>query len=218
MSTVSCERIHNEVHKCTKYGLPTPTAARLKRHMETHDPNRGIKCDVCPHVSANAKALETHIKKLHRKGRHSARCDICTKPCATKESLYMHMKYNHKDQDNHKDQMLVCEEPTFRQRFFQKNKFDNHVKQHQVEKEVKDEGSVNKTVKYECLTCKRLFISIASLKDHEMTRNKVNRFQCLECHMGFKRKYSLKRHKEIHSKMKATQVLITNRCNSLFFQ
>ena len=199
-STASCERMHNEVYKCPKCGSNKATFVELQRHIETHDSNRGIKCDACPHISVNMKALETHVKKLHREGRHTVKCEICMKPAANKESLQEHRTRNHKDLV-----YLYCKVENCKQKFLQKNKFDNHMKYHQVVKEVYDDKNcMKKMLKYQCQTCKRLFNHMATLKDHELSHNEEKRFNCDECEMGFNRNYSLKVHKKIHSKVKDT--------------
>ena len=100
--------------------------------------------------------------------------------------------------------MFACLVKNCNQRFFQKNKFENHSKYHHVVKEVNDDTGKAGLLKYECKICKKLYNRMAHLTDHELSHSEERLFPCDECHMGFNRKYSLKIHKEQHTKMKSS--------------
>jgi KRAB domain-containing zinc finger protein len=200
---------HQRVHKpkvkcsiCLEMVLPT----HLKRHMQTHDPNRerNFECKNCSKAFATKDHLTKHFKtheksficqecgekfaenyqleahKLNHVNNKPFKCDLCPKAFSCKNSLVTHMKENHFSDSK----IFNCKNCSYETK--SSMAFNGHKRTH------------NKLFK--CSKCAKKIPTSTDLKQHMAKHDDVKAFKCNQCdYAGKKDKYLSKHQKKYHS-------------------
>lgn len=137
-----------------------------------------LKCPSCDKLFFQLKALNYHIKYVHKK---AFACEKCNKNCQTQKKLDQHKCLS--ENAPKKFTCTVCS-----QQFTTKGNLMSHMKLHE------------NTEHYTCPICNKTLNSRSTYKKHEIIHY-GEALTCEECNRIFTRHDTLKRHKEtVHNR------------------
>ncbi|XP_045207543.2 histone H4 transcription factor-like [Mercenaria mercenaria] len=84
--------------KCDNCNYRCKSMADLRKHLETHNNDGPIKCEVpdCQYEAKNYKYLENHFHRMHEKQNASYQCHVCDAAFTRGALLTTHLKTKHK--------------------------------------------------------------------------------------------------------------------------
>lgn len=171
-----------DVYQCVKCPKCFQTKEMLNRHAEKHNFDR-IGCNLCSLTFYTAKDLRFHIKSEHVEMTQQAfLCDLCGSKFKEKKVLNAHRRFVHSEA-----RPESC--PSCEKRFKTKSQLKNHLVIH---KKVSD-------LNLSCEVCGKMFMRVATLKDHVRRHTKDFTHFCEICNKGFYRKYGLDEHMRVHT-------------------
>ncbi|KAH3863003.1 zinc finger protein 37-like [Dreissena polymorpha] len=180
---IYCDAEENkkDIFYCTKCPKVFDTKELLERHAERHAVEV-FTCKHCDQTFYTIPDLNCHMQNEHKVEMETHLCDLCGSRFKDKKILNQHRKYVHTD-----ERPEEC--PTCRRRFKNKSQLRNHLVVH------KDASDLDLS----CEVCGKMFVRVATLKDHVRRHRKEFTFFCNTCGKGFYKKSGMEEHMRVHT-------------------
>lgn len=178
-------------YQCSRCDRRFKLKDSLKRHVSVckeRSPTERVMnaadvCAVCSRSFTTEEALQEHM--LTHVKRTSWLCDICGLVLKSASNYRGHVARHDEFAHEFKYQCNTC-----KKRFKLKNRFEDHVKKHEIQQQ------------YICSSCGKSFHSINGLRQHEILHGE-RKLQCKFCPSRFHRRDHLRIHESSHTKSKA---------------
>lgn len=167
------------------------------------------KCYFCPMKFYSQEDAEEH-QTIHAE----FKCDNCNKVYFDAESLKSHSRVHNKTYESSKCLCMICDEQ------FKSNKqLREHVQNiHFAGDSIStDDTEIQLPTVYKCLTCKKVFYDVKSLRQHEVIHYKST-YKCLKCLNCFNNNADLTEHQNFCLESETGEIIIyeCNRCKKRF--
>lgn len=178
----------------------------LRRHKESHNKEKNIKCPNCDFATNTQHNLTEHIRRQHSTN-HPFSCSQCGKTFPFEYMLKYHMTVHSKDRSY---QCSVCGKT-----FKGPSDLRSHQDSHNLHRPFichcgmgfKSKGALKKHSRihtetrqsFTCEFCNKTYVSYEGLKTHKLMHHSSERpFACSKCDLRFAYKTALKMHQKVH--------------------
>lgn len=177
------EEQHQESYKCMYCEKTFPNKKLCKEHEFSHPERATFKCDACGQMFITEGRLKNHKEFIHNdvsklfSENKIFKCHICFKTLTTYHNLKRHIR-NHEKFSGTVSCNICSEELSDK----------IHLRQH-----IEDKHPEN----YQCSYCNKIFTSLPSCKNHELSHPERLIHKCDSCDKMFPSELRLERHKTL---------------------
>lgn len=183
-------------------------AASSVASVENKSLEKIYKCYFCP-MKFYSQALAEEHQEFHA----GFKCGVCNKKFYDSKSLKSHLRIHDKTYESSKCLCMICDEQFKSNKELREHVQDIHFAGDSI---IIDETEILPTI-YKCLTCKKVFYDVKSLRQHEIIHYKST-YKCLKCLNCFNNNAELTQHQNFCLESEGGEVIIyeCNRCKKRF--
>lgn len=170
-------------------------------------PEKKYKCYFCPMKFCSQNEAEKH-QIVHA----GFKCDNCDKGFFDMQSLKFHSRIHDKTYESSKCLCMICDEQFRTNKQLRVHVQDIHFAGDSIIEEIEILPPI-----YNCLTCKKVFHDVKSLRQHEVIHYK-SQYKCLKCFNCFNNNADLTQHQNLCLESEGGEIIIyeCNRCKKRF--
>lgn len=166
------------------------------------------KCYFCPRTFYSQDEAEEH-----QKSHADFKCTVCNKSFYDSKALKIHFRVHERTYESSKCLCIICDEQFKTNKQLRDHVQDIHFAGDSI---IIDEAEKLPTI-YKCLTCKKVFYDVKSLRQHEIIHYKST-YKCLKCLNCFNNNADLTTHQNFCLEEEGGEIIIyeCNRCKKRF--